>query len=213
MDTNWTAQVGALNGADIVTRSRPLQSRFSVSSSCLNAKVGPAAKQSTMEHLYMPHAQREVDLGESGAIGKCCPPSSPCDQYPNDSWIPYQSKVHISFLCIHLNDPMIADISGLLLEQEFSKNVHIPPEVNQLLVLARKSISSITSRTLLHQCRKVRQDSQVKRWNGKLNALTVQCKFRAWAITDLQSQPMSGNTSRMDCTLANFHFYCQQDLL
>lgn len=110
-------------------------------------------------------------------------------------------------------DPMIADISGLLLEQEFSKNVHIPPEVNQLLVLARKSISSITSRTLLHQCRKVRQDSQVKRWNGKLNALTVQCKFRAWAITDLQSQPMSGNTSRMDCTLANFHFYCQQDLL
>ena len=87
-----------------------------------------------------------------------------------------------------LKDPMITDISELLLEQEFTKNQHILPEVNQLLVLERysRSISSITPKILACQCRKAHHDKRVKHWNDKLSMLTIQC-----AITELESQTIS----------------------
>ena len=45
----------------------------------------------------------------------------------------------------------ITEISELMLQQDFTKSQHIPSEVNQALALARKSISSQTPGTALHE--------------------------------------------------------------
>ena len=81
---------------------------------------------------------------------------------------------------------MIAELSDLMLQQEFNKSQHIPSEANQLLALARNSISSITTKILAQHCMRIHQDNCIKRWNNKLNELTIQCKFSA--ITELESQ-------------------------
>jgi len=38
------------------------------------------------------------------------------------------------------HDPVIKEISSLMLDQEFSKDLNIPPETNYLLVLAKSSL-------------------------------------------------------------------------
>ena len=82
---------------------------------------------------------------------------------------------------------MIIKVSELLLDKKLSKSHHkIPPKVKQLLVLARNSISSITTATSSYLCRKGHHNSQLKRWNDKLSKLTVQCEFTA--TTELESQ-------------------------
>ena len=81
---------------------------------------------------------------------------------------------------------MITEISDLLLDQDFIRSQHIPSEVNQVLVLAKNSISTITTKTLLHKCTSVHRESHVKHWNDKPSELTVQSKFIA--ITELEFQ-------------------------
>ena len=63
---------------------------------------------------------------------------------------------------------------------------HIPSEVNQVLVLAKNSISTITTKPLLRKCTSVHRESHVKHWNDKPSELTVQSKFTA--ITELEFQ-------------------------
>ena len=112
--------------------------------------------------------------------------------HPNVIDIPtiaeYRTKAKFTFLSSILTskDPVITEISELLLDQDFTRSQCIPSEVNQVLDLAKNSISTITTKTLLRKCTSVHRDSRVKHWNDKLSELTVQCKFTA--ITELESQ-------------------------
>ena len=112
--------------------------------------------------------------------------------HPNVIDIPtiaeYRTKAKLTFLSSILTskDPVITEISELLLDQDFTRSQCIPSEVNQVLDLAKNSISTITTKILSHNCTSVHWDSRVKHWNDKLSELTVQCKFTA--ITELESQ-------------------------
>ena len=100
----------------------------------------------------------------------------------------YRTKAKLTFLSSILTskDPMINEISELLLDQDFTRSQRIPSEVNQVLDLAKNSISTITTKTLSHKCSSVHRDGRVKHWNDKRSKLTVQCKFNA--ITELESR-------------------------
>ena len=112
--------------------------------------------------------------------------------HPNVIDIPtiaeYRTKAKLIFLSSILTskDPVITEISELLLDQDFTRSQCIPSEVNQVLDLAKNSISTITTKTMSRKCTSVHRDSRVKHWNDKLSELTVQCKFTA--ITELESQ-------------------------
>jgi len=84
------------------------------------------------------------------------------------------------------NDPAIKEISSLMLDQEFSKDLNILPETNHLLVLAKSSLSTITSKSLSQSCQKVCHNWRVGLWNNKLDNLTVQNTFTD--ITELEDQ-------------------------
>ena len=82
---------------------------------------------------------------------------------------------------------MITEISELLLDQGFTRSQRMLSEVNQVLALAKNSISTITTKTLSRKCTSVHRESRVKHWNDKkLSELTVQSKFTD--ITELESQ-------------------------
>ena len=99
--------------------------------------------------------------------------------HPNVIDIPaiskYRTKAKLTFLSSILTseDPMITEISELLLDQGFTRSQCIPSEVNQVLALAKNSISTITTKTLSRKCANVHRESQVKHCNDKLSELTV----------------------------------------
>jgi len=70
--------------------------------------------------------------------------------HPNVIDIPtiaeYHKKAKLTCLSSILTskDPMISEISELLLDQDFTRSQRIPSEVNQILDLAKNSISTIT---------------------------------------------------------------------
>jgi len=70
--------------------------------------------------------------------------------HPNVIDIPtiaeYHTKAKLTCLSSILTskDPMISEISELLLDQDFTRSQRIPSEVNQILDLAKNSISTIT---------------------------------------------------------------------
>ena len=73
-----------------------------------------------------------------------------------------------------------------MLDQEFSKDLNIPPETNCLLVLAKSSLLTITSKYLNQSGWKLCQKWREGLWNNKLHDLTVQNKFTD--ITELEAQ-------------------------
>ena len=80
-----------------------------------------------------------------------------------------------------------------MLNQEFSKDLNIPPETNRLLVLAIISINyhlEVSESDFRKVCRKWREDL----WNNKLHDLTVQNKFTD--ITELEAQNRVWNRIR-----------------
>ena len=104
--------------------------------------------------------------------------------HPNVIDIPaiseYRTKTKLTFLSSILTseDPMITEISELLLDQGFTISQRIPSKVNQVLALAKNSISTITTKTLSRKCASVHRESRVKHWNDKLSELTVQSRTR-----------------------------------
>ena len=81
-----------------------------------------------------------------------------------------------------------------MLDQEFSRDLNIPPESNCLLDLAKSSLSTIISKSLSQCCRKVSRKWREGLWNNKLDSLTVQNKFTD--ITELESQNRVWNRIR-----------------
>ena len=98
--------------------------------------------------------------------------------HPNVIDIPAISEYHtiakLTFLSSILTseDPMITESSELLLDQGFTRSQRIPSEVNQVLALAKNSISTITTKTLSRKCTSVHWESRVKHGNDKLSELT-----------------------------------------
>ena len=119
----------------------------------------------------------------------------------------YRTKAKLTFLSSILTskDPMINEISELLLDQDFTRSQRIPSEVNQVLDLTKNSISTITTKTLSHKCTSVHRDIRIKHWNDKLSELTVQYNFTA--ITELvPKQCLEMYPEGNACWTASCHF-------
>ena len=108
---------------------------------------------------------------------KRCYTPPQCYWHPSNLRVSYKSKINVPLSILTLKDPMITEISELLLDQGFTRSQCIPSEVNQVLALAKNSISTITTKTLSRKCTSVHRETRVKHWNDKLSELTVQSKF------------------------------------
>ena len=69
--------------------------------------------------------------------------TTPCNVIDIPAISEYRTKAKLTFLSSILTskDPMITEISELLLDQGFTRSQRIPSEVNQVLALAKNSIS------------------------------------------------------------------------
>ena len=112
--------------------------------------------------------------------------------HPNVIDIPtiseYRTKAKLTFLSSILTsgDPMITEISELLLDQDFTRSQRIPSEFNQVLALAKNSYPQSPPK-LCHVNAQMFIEKVVSNTaNDKLSELTVQSKFTA--IIELESQ-------------------------
>lgn len=68
---------------------------------------------------------------------------------------------------------MIKEISNLLLDREYTKGQGIPDVAVELLNKAKSSISTINSKTLSNQSRRIYRESKAKIYDAKLTQLTL----------------------------------------
>ena len=81
---------------------------------------------------------------------------------------------------------MIKEISNLLLDREYTKGQGIPDVAVELLNKAKSSISTINSKTLSNQSRKIYRESKANTYDAKLTQLTVQNKLLS--VTQLEAK-------------------------
>ena len=74
-------------------------------------------------------------------------------------------------------DPLIQEILSILNDDNYTKSQRIPPRSTELLLKAKSSISTITSKTLNSQCRREFRERLVKTHGDRLMGLSVQTKI------------------------------------
>ena len=99
----------------------------------------------------------------------------------------FRTKAKLTFLASisTSRDPVIMELSTLLLDRDHNRKMGIPDIASELLEKGRSSVSIINQKTLSSQCRKIYRESRVTSCDTKLAQLTVQNKFLS--VTQLEA--------------------------
>ena len=73
-------------------------------------------------------------------------------------------------------DPLISELTPLLMEDYFLKSQCIHNPASKFLEKARSSVASINQCAMNYQCKKMFQGHRVETWNDKLSQLSVKKK-------------------------------------
>ena len=101
-----------------------------------------------------------------------------------------QDKAKLTFLSSisTSQDPLIKEISAILTDEEYCKNQRIPPSSVDLLLKAKSSISTISTKTLSSYCRKELRERVIEEHDERLKELTVQNKILEVAELERSNQ-------------------------